>query len=56
MANNFEIETQEKLNWCWAAVAATVSGYFFSPQTLDAMRDREECVGPRLLQWCHRGL
>ena len=28
MTNNFQIQTQEKLNWCWAAVAATVARYF----------------------------
>ena len=27
--SNFQIETQEKLNWCWAAVSATVSQYFY---------------------------
>jgi Papain-like cysteine protease AvrRpt2 len=30
----FEIETQQKLNWCWAAVAATAARYFFPKQTL----------------------
>jgi hypothetical protein len=34
MATGFKIETQEKLNWCWAAVAATVSHYFFPDQPL----------------------
>jgi Papain-like cysteine protease AvrRpt2 len=29
MTNNFQIQTQQKLNWCWAAVAATVSSYFW---------------------------
>lgn len=29
MATSFQIETQLKLNWCWAAVASTVSKYFF---------------------------
>jgi hypothetical protein len=29
MPDSFQIEPQEKLNWCWAAVAATVSQYFF---------------------------
>ncbi len=27
--SSFQIETQEKLHWCWAAVAATVAHYFF---------------------------
>ena len=32
MASSFQIQRQEKSNWCWAAVAATVSQYFY-PQT-----------------------
>jgi hypothetical protein len=34
MANSFQIETQEQHNWCWAAVAATVSNYFFPDRVL----------------------
>ena len=32
MPSKFQIEPQQKLNWCWAAVTATVSRYF-SPQS-----------------------
>ena len=35
MTTSFEIETQEKLNWCWAAVAATVSRYFYPNQAVE---------------------
>src|SRR5438270_7192657 len=35
MVSNFEIETQQQLNWCWAAVAATVSRYFSPHQALE---------------------
>jgi Papain-like cysteine protease AvrRpt2 len=34
MTNRFEIQTQKKPNWCWAAVAATVSEYFFDENPL----------------------
>src|SRR3982751_825509 len=34
MANSFQIETQDQREWCWAAVAATVSNYFFPDQIL----------------------
>jgi hypothetical protein len=29
MEAQFQIQSQRKLNWCWAAVAATLAGYFF---------------------------
>jgi Papain-like cysteine protease AvrRpt2 len=34
MAINFEIETQQELNWCWAAVAAAVGRYYYPDKGL----------------------
>ena len=34
MANSFQIQTQLEKNWCWAAVAATVSSYFFPTKAM----------------------
>ncbi len=42
MTSNFEIETQQKLNWCWAAVAATVASYF------DPSKPIEQCAIAKL--------
>jgi hypothetical protein len=34
MAGQFQIETQEKSEWCWAAVAVSIDKYFNSKSTL----------------------
>ncbi|MCU1294939.1 MAG: hypothetical protein JWP08_3789 [Bryobacterales bacterium] len=60
MPNPFQIEPQKKLNWCWAAVAATVSNYFFPGLALDqcgiaknVLRSNADCCGAAAVQ-CDR--
>jgi len=45
MNSKFEIQTQQKLNWCWAAVAATVSNYFFPNQAVQQCQIAKNILG-----------
>ena len=44
---DFQIETQKKLNWCWAAVAATVSQYFFPDSSISQCEIAREVLHPQ---------
>ena len=45
--SSFQIETQEKLNWCWAAVAATLSQYFFPDSPISQCEIAREVLHPQ---------
>ena len=62
MAQRFELETQEKRQWCWAAVSAGIHGYFSGQASLtqcevarrllgkDCCEDPDSCNSPQRLQ------
>ena len=45
MPNPFQIETQERRNWCWAAVSNTVAHYFFKNSDLTQTQIAEQTTG-----------
>jgi hypothetical protein len=45
MPNPFQIETQQKHNWCWAAVSDTVAHYFFKGVNLTQAQIAKETLG-----------
>ena len=56
MASSFQIETQERLNWCWAAVAATVSHYFFPTLSTTQCTIAKQVLQPPGGDCCSDGL
>jgi Papain-like cysteine protease AvrRpt2 len=47
MADDLTIEpSQEKLNWCWAAVASTIAGYYFPTMPINQDAVAREVLGP----------
>jgi hypothetical protein len=45
MPGNFQIETQEKSEWCWAAVAVSIEKYFNSKSDLTQDKVAEKVLG-----------
>jgi hypothetical protein len=62
MAQRFELETQEKREWCWASVSAGVHGYFSGQAGVtqcevarrllgkDCCNDPDSCDSPQRLE------